>query len=107
MISEGYTITHRHEGAGVVRICPAGDFDVENQAELARALLGAVRDPGVAVVVVDLGAATFVGSGVLNAMIVAYNVGLSLNKPVRVINARSAARKVFDATGLSDLLIAE
>jgi stage II sporulation protein AA (anti-sigma F factor antagonist) len=104
---DGYQITERREGAGVVRVCPAGEFDVDNQDDLGQALVGAVRDPSVSHVVVDLSGSTFMGSCGLNAMVMAYNTALSLNKCVRVINCRPAVRRVFDATGLTDLLITD
>jgi anti-sigma B factor antagonist len=102
---EGYTITKSREGAGVVRVCPAGEFDIDNQGDLGDELLAAVRDPGVSHVVVDLSGSTFLGSSGLNELIVAYHVGLSLDKWLRVINPQPAVRRVFDATGLTDLLI--
>jgi anti-anti-sigma factor len=105
--SDGYRITKCREGAGVVRVSPAGEFDLDNQDELGDALTGAVRDPGVSHVVVDLAGLTFMSSCGLNAVVVAYNVALSENKCVRVINCRPAVRRVFDATGLTELMITD
>jgi anti-anti-sigma factor len=104
---DGYSITECREGAGVVRISPAGEFDVDNHDDLEEALAGAVRDPEVSHVVVDLSGSTFISSCGLNAMVVAYNMAVSMNKCVRVINCRPAVRKVFDATGLTEVLITD
>jgi anti-anti-sigma factor len=107
VISDGYSITEQREGAGVVRVCPAGEFDLDNQGDLSHALFSAIHDPDVSYIVVDLAASTFFGSCGLNAMVVAYNLALTLKKQIRVINPRPAVRRVFDATGLTDLLIAD
>jgi anti-anti-sigma factor len=105
--NDGYSITECREGAGVVRISPAGEFDIDNQDHLREALIGALRDPGVSHLVVDLAGSTFMGSCGLNVLVVAYNIAVSVDKCVRVVNCRPAVRRVFDATGLTDLLITD
>jgi stage II sporulation protein AA (anti-sigma F factor antagonist) len=105
--SDGYSIVEQREGAGVVRVCPAGDFDIDNQDDLGHGLLDAVHDPGVSHVVVDLSDSTFMGSCRLNAMVTAYNLAVSLKKQLRVINPRPPVRRVLDATGLTEVLIIE
>ena len=94
MDAEGHTITRRREAADVVRVLLAGEFDMVNAAELAAALMQAVRDAGV--VLVDLGGTTFLDSSAIRAIAMAYEAALDAGRVLRLDNVPAPLRRLFE-----------
>jgi anti-anti-sigma factor len=90
---------------GVLRVCLAGDFDMNVDTALSDALVEAARLPGVTQVVVDLQRTVFLDSHGVAGLIAGFEAATHAGRPFTVVNAHGMIRRVLDITGLSDLLI--
>jgi anti-anti-sigma factor len=90
---------------GVLRVCLAGDFDMNVNTALSDALVEAARLPGVTQVVVDLQRTAFLDSHGVAGLIAGFEAAKHAGRPFTVENAHGVTRQVLDITGLSDLLI--
>ena len=96
MDDDAYSITSRPEGADAVRLVLVGEFDLRNARELAAALTAAVRTPGVARVVVDLGGTAFLDSSGIAAVAAAYEAALDTGRQLRLENPQRQVRRLFE-----------
>lgn len=97
-VSTSVTLTP-DRAMGVVR--PHGELDVSNVEALGRAL-DRVRD--CREVVIDLADVTFMDSAALGMFITAQQ---DLGGALRIVNAPRGARRVFEVTGVTELLNVE
>ena len=92
----------KRNGRAMVFVC--GDIDLASGQAFREALCTAQQ--GASDVIVDLSDVAFMGSTGINALI-----GASRRTPdegcLRVVGARSAVRRVFDITGVTELLLLE
>jgi anti-sigma B factor antagonist len=93
---DAYSIASRREGADTVRLVLVGEFDLRNAQELAAALTTAVRTPGVARIVVDLGGTAFLDSSGIAAVAAAYEIALDTGRQLRLENPQRQVRRLFE-----------
>jgi anti-sigma B factor antagonist len=92
--------TSGEPGRAVVALI--GECDLTSKDELASALLAAVeREP---LVVVDLGALTFLDSTGLYGLVAAHRAATQYGGRLYVINASGAVANVLNITGVGELL---
>lgn len=88
----------------MVRVRLAGEFDIDNTAELAAALLGYVGDPGVERVVLDMGGTTFIDSSGIRAVTDAHYAAVQAGKDYRVVAWPRSVRRLFEILELAEAL---
>ena len=94
MTETGYLIVRE---PAVVRL--SGDFDINARDELRGALLEAV-EAGPAEVVVDFGAAVFLDSEAMGALIEGLNAGREAGVRLRIVNAHGIVHRVLEVSGV-------
>jgi anti-sigma B factor antagonist len=92
--------TSSASGRAVVAL--AGECDLNVREELAAALLAAVK--AAPVVVVDLGAVSFLDSSGIHGLIAAYHAAQRDNRSLYVVNAGGVVADLLDITGVGELL---
>ena len=94
MTETGYLIVRE---PAVVRL--SGDFDINARDELRGALLEAV-EAGPDEVVVDFGAAVFLDSEAMGALIEGLNAGQEAGVRLRIVNAHGIVHRVREVSGV-------
>ena len=94
MTETGYLIVRE---PAVVRL--SGDFDINARDELRGALLEAV-EAGPDEVVVDFGAAVFLDSEAMGALIEGLNAGQEAGVRLRIVNAHGIVHRVLEVSGV-------
>jgi anti-sigma B factor antagonist len=84
-------------------ISVSGELDAQSGAQL-RTALARTFDAAPEVVVVDLSEVTFIDSVGISVLVTAHNRGESQTIPFELRGASSACRRVFEITGLVDVL---
>ena len=100
-----FEIVSQLASGGVIRVCLAGDFDMNVGTALSDALLAAARLPEVNQVVVDVQRTVFLDSHGVAGLIAGFEAATQAERRFTVVNAHGMIRRVLDITGLSDLLI--
>jgi anti-sigma B factor antagonist len=88
---------------GTARVALRGEVDFSNADEIAQAFRDAVADWSPAVLQVDLGAATFIDSTGLGALIEGYRAATERDAAFVVVNPTATFRRVLTVTGLCEL----
>jgi anti-sigma B factor antagonist len=88
---------------GTARVAVRGEVDFSNADEIAQAFRDAVADWSPAVLQVDLGAATFIDSTGLGALIEGYRAATERDTDFVVVNPTATFRRVLTVTGLCEL----
>jgi anti-sigma B factor antagonist len=88
---------------GTAHVAVRGEVDFSNADEIAQALRDAVADGSPAVLQVDLGAATFIDSTGLGALIEGYRAATERDADFIVVNPTATFRRVLTVTGLCEL----
>jgi anti-sigma B factor antagonist len=99
-----HSIGHEVEAPGVVRVWLAGEFDMDNSAELTASLLQAIDDPHVGRVIVDMRGTTFMDSSGVSALTNAQYAATQAGKTFEVANWTKDVRRVFELLELADAL---
>ena len=100
-----FEITAQPMPGGSFRISLAGEFDMSVGDALSDALVGAARQPGVTVVVVDLRRTVFLDSHGVAALVAGYEAAAQAGRRFTAVNARGLVKDVLDVTGLSEVLL--
>ncbi|MFG1996458.1 STAS domain-containing protein [Actinoplanes sp. NPDC048988] len=87
---------------GGATIIVAGEVDFSNADELADCVRAAVAEWSPSVVRVDLGAASFIDSSGLGALIEGYRTAGEVGAAFLVVNPSPSFRRVLDVTGLCE-----
>ena len=103
MDDDGHRITERQDAADAVRVVLAGEFDLNNAAELTDALARAVSRAGVARIVLDMRDTTFLDSSGIRAIAVAYQAALDAGREFWLENLQHSVRRVFEILELTML----
>ncbi len=99
-----HRIEHQVERPGVIRVCLVGEFDIDNSAELAAALLRYVADPAVERVILDMGGTTFIDSSGIRAVTDAHYAAAQAGKDCRVAGWPRSVRRLFEILELAEAL---
>ncbi len=89
------------DGSAVVTV--AGEVDFTNADEITRGIGEAVSDWQPPCLRVDLGAASFIDSTGLGALIAGYRAAAESGARFTVVNPSAGFLRVIEVTGLSDL----
>lgn len=81
-------------------ISPVGELDQSN----AEDVLSAIRESDTPSVVLDLAAVTFLDSSMLDVCVRASRYLESTDRQLQIVNAVGAVRRVFEITGLVEML---
>ena len=87
-----------------VRVAVRGELDVASGPTLSDAVSALTRD-GLAGVVIDLDAVTFVDSKGLSALLESYREATERDMTLRVVNLQPAVAKLFRITGVDAVLV--
>jgi anti-anti-sigma factor len=90
---------------GVLRVCLAGDFDMNVDTALTDALVEAARRPGVTKVIVDVQRVVFLDSHGVAGLVAGFEAATQAGRRFTVANAHGMIKQVLDITGLSELLL--
>ncbi len=101
-LSMSRTVTEQ----GMACLAPAGELDMSNLDGFRDTLLGALAEPDLAGVVVDLGALEFLDSMGVQVLLQAKRRALGRQVPFSVVNARGRVLRVLTIIGVHDLLTA-
>ncbi len=85
-------------------VTPDGEFDMCKAAALREALLEACTASGVVLVLVDLGAVTFLDSTCIGVLVGASKRCAAAGRGFRLLNAHGMVLKVLTITGVRTLL---
>jgi len=88
---------------GTASVTVLGEIDFSNADEIAQAFRDAVVQWSPPVLQVDLGAATFIDSTGLGALIEGYRAATERNSRFAVVNVSPSFRRVLTVTGLCEL----
>jgi anti-sigma B factor antagonist len=102
--ADPYGIVCRHDQQGVARVSLPGEIDLNNHAALSTVLLGAVHDPAVDRVIVDLSATTFIDSSGFRALVIAWMAADKADKRFEAVNPPANVRRMFEILELRDML---
>jgi anti-sigma B factor antagonist len=91
---------------GIACLAPVGELDMSNLDGFRDTLLGTLAEPGLAGVVVDLGALEFLDSMGVQVLLQARRRATGRQVPFSVINARGRVLRVLTVIGVHDLLAA-
>lgn len=89
-------------GSGSVVVSLSGDVDLTVRDELTATLLAAVASSRV--VIVDVGAVTFMDSSGIHGLVTAYRAAKQDGTQVHAVHAQGVIRDLFDITGVGELL---
>jgi anti-sigma B factor antagonist len=97
----------KDEGAAgpVVRLCVAGELDLNTSGQLADAVRTAVDVPGLRRLEVDLGEVTFMDSSGLRVLVIGHADAKKRGGALTAVNVPPNIRRTLDITGLADVLI--
>ena len=88
---------------GTASVTVLGEIDFSNAEEIAQAFRDAVTRWSPPVLQVDLGAATFIDSTGLGALIEGYRAAVERDSRFVVVNASPSLQRVLTVTGLREL----
>jgi anti-anti-sigma factor len=101
-----FQIATQRDADGVMRVCLAGDFDMSVGSALSDALVGAVREPGVARVVVDLERTVFLDSHGVAGLVAGFDAAVQAGRRFTVTGAQGTVKQILEITGLDEVLAA-
>ncbi len=104
MVDQSFPIIFHIDEQGVATVSLIGEFDADNHAALLHYLLGAVYDPAVTGVLVDMRATTFIDSSAIRAMEMGRAAALAEKKTLHAVDPQPSVRRIFEVLELDDLL---
>jgi anti-anti-sigma factor len=104
VVDHSFPIIYHIDEQGVATVSLIGEFDADNHAALLHYLLGAVFDPAVTGVLIDMRATTSIDSSAIRAVEMSRAAALAEKKTLHAVNPQPSVRGIFEILELDDLL---